>query len=50
MDAWTGPICYEQCAEERTASFPVNEEGLVQMRSWLEDNLAQLDQAARQKG
>ena len=50
VEAWTGPICYEQCAPERTASFPVSEEGLAQMRAWLEDNLAQLDQAARQKG
>lgn len=50
VEAWTGPICYEQCTPERTASFPVTEEGLVQLRAWLEDNLAQIDQAARQGG
>ena len=46
-EAWTGPICYEQCTPERTAAFPVTEEGLAQLRTWLEDNLAQIDQAAR---
>ncbi len=49
-EAWTGPICYEQCTPERTAAFPVTEEGLAQLRTWLEDNLAQIDQAARQGG
>ena len=49
-EAWTGPVCYEQCAPERTASFPVTEEGLEQMRAWLEQALAQIDQAARQGG
>ena len=24
-EAWTGPICYEQCTPERTAAFPVTE-------------------------
>ena len=50
VEAWTGPICYEQAQAERTASFPVTEEGLEQLRAWLEDNLAQIDQAARQGG
>ena len=32
-EAWTGPICYEQCTPERTAAFPVTEEGLAQLRT-----------------
>ena len=47
-EAWTGPICYELSEAERTCTFPVSEEGLVELRAWLEANLAELDRAARE--
>lgn len=46
VEAWTGPLCYELSAAERTACFPVTEEGLEAMRLWLEENLTALDEAA----
>lgn len=47
VQAWTGPGCYEISHAERTAYFPITEEGLAAMRAWLEENLAQIDAAAR---
>ena len=47
VEAWTGPVCYELSRAERTACFPVSEEGLAAMRAWLEENLAAIDAAAR---
>lgn len=45
VEAWTGPNCRELSRVERTAAFPVTEDGLAQMRSWLETNLPDLGQA-----
>lgn len=49
-EAWTGPVCYEESEAERTAFFPVTEEGLAALRAWLEENLSALDAAARSAG
>lgn len=46
-EAWTGPACYELSTPERTAVFPISEEGLAELRGWLEETLAELDRAAR---
>lgn len=45
-EAWTGPTCYELSTAEKTAVFPVTEEGLAELKSWLEDTLTALDGAA----
>ena len=47
VEAWTGPLCYELSEAERTAVFPVSQEGIDGMRAWLEENLAELDAAAK---
>lgn len=47
VEAWTGPLCYELSTAERTAVFPASETGLEDMRLWLEQNLSELDAAAR---
>lgn len=46
-EVWTGPTCYELSTAERTETFPVTEEGLEEMRAWLEGQLAELDRAAK---
>ena len=48
VEAWTGPLCYELSTPERTSTFPVTEEGLVEMRAWLEEQLTELDRNAKQ--
>lgn len=45
-EAWTGPTCYELSQPERTAVFPVTEEGLSALRAWLEKTLGELDRSA----
>ena len=34
-EAWAGPLCYECSQVDRTASFPICEEGIEQLRAWL---------------
>lgn len=48
-EVWTGPACYELSQAEQTAAFPVTEEGLVTLRAWLEETLAEVDRAAGTK-
>ena len=36
---WHGPFCYEKSTVEAERSFPMTEEGLEQMRSWLLENI-----------
>ena len=46
-EVWTGPTCYELSQAERTGSFPVSEQGLAEMALWLEEQLTELDGAAK---
>jgi len=46
VEAWTGPLCYELSQPQRTAVFPVSEEGLAEMNTWLMEVLEELRQAA----
>ena len=36
---WHGPFCYEKSEIEGTAEFPMSEDGLQAMRSWLESHI-----------
>lgn len=42
VEAWTGPLCYELSQAERSAAFPVSDEGLADLRVWLETVLPEL--------
>lgn len=35
VEVWPGPLCYECSQVADTAQFPVSEEGIDQLRSWL---------------
>ena len=34
-EVWPGPLCYECSTVTHTASFPISEEGIEQLRAWL---------------
>ena len=36
---WHGPFCYEKSEMEGERSFPMSEEGRMQMKTWLEENI-----------
>ena len=36
---WHGPFCYEKSEMEGEHSFPMSEEGRMQMKTWLEENI-----------
>ena len=36
---WHGPFCYEKSQMEGEATFPMTEEGRLQMKSWLEERI-----------
>lgn len=36
---WHGPLCYEKSTMEGEQTFPMSEEGRLQMKSWLESNI-----------
>ena len=36
---WHGPFCYEKSTVEESRSFPMSEEGRLQMKQWLEENI-----------
>ena len=36
---WHGPLCYEKSTIEATETFPMSEEGLSNMKQWLEANI-----------
>ena len=35
VELWRGPLCYECSQVERTAEYPISEEGIAQLRDWL---------------
>jgi hypothetical protein len=36
---WHGLYCYEKSEMEGSATFPMTEEGLLEMKRWLESNI-----------
>ena len=36
---WHGPFCYEKSTMEAERTFPMTEEGRLEMKQWLEDNI-----------
>ena len=36
---WHGPFCYEKSTMEGDRTFPMTEEGRLEMKQWLEDNI-----------
>ena len=36
---WHGPFCYEKSEMEGERTFPMSEEGRLEMKSWLEENI-----------
>ena len=36
---WHGPFCYEKSEMEGEQTFPMSEEGRLEMKAWLESNI-----------
>ncbi len=36
---WHGPFCYEKSTMEGSRTFPMTEEGRMEMKTWLEENV-----------
>ena len=36
---WHGPFCYEKSEMESERTFPMTEEGRLEMKRWLEENI-----------
>lgn len=36
---WHGPFCYEKSEMEGERTFPMSEEGRMEMKQWLESNI-----------
>lgn len=36
---WHGPFCYEKSEMEGERTFPMTEEGMAEMKAWLENNI-----------
>ena len=36
---WHGPFCYEKSEMEGERTFPMTEEGMAEMKAWLEENI-----------
>ena len=36
---WHGPFCYEKSQMEGQKTFPMSEEGMKEMKAWLESNI-----------
>ena len=36
---WHGPFCYEKSTMEEERTFPLSEEGRLEMKQWLESNI-----------
>ena len=41
-EVWPGPLCYECSTVAHTASFPISEDGIEQLRAWLFDRSEEL--------
>ena len=45
-EVWRGPMARDFVEPELTASFPISNEGIEEMRVWLLESAAQLNQTA----
>lgn len=36
---WHGPLCYEKSQMEGQATFPMSEQGRLDLKAWLESNI-----------
>ena len=36
---WHGPLCYEKSTIEDAKTFPMSEDGRLEMKNWLESNI-----------
>ena len=43
VEMWPGPMSREFVEPQLTASFPISEEGIEEMRQWILDNAAQIN-------
>lgn len=43
VEMWRGPMCREFAQVQLTARFPVSEEGIEQMRSWIVEQAGQIN-------
>lgn len=39
VEIWHGPFCYEKSEIEEKRDFSMSEQGLAEMRQWLESNI-----------
>ena len=39
VEYWHGPFCYEKSTMEGEKTFPMTEEGRLEMKAWLESNI-----------
>ena len=39
VEYWHGPFCYEKSTMEGSETFPLTEEGRVNMKAWLEQHI-----------
>ena len=39
VEFWHGPFCYEKSEMEGEKTFPLTEEGRLEMKAWLENNI-----------
>ena len=39
VQCWHGPWCYEKSTMEDSATFPMSEEGRLDLKKWLEDRV-----------
>ena len=39
VECWHGPWCYEKSTMEDSATFPMSEEGRLDLKKWLEDRV-----------
>ena len=37
---WHGELCYEMSTVEKEETFPMTEEGRLQLKAWLEENIS----------
>ena len=42
VQVWSGPLCYECSQVSHTAQYPISEEGIEQLRTWLMDRSEEL--------
>ena len=39
VELWHGPLCYEKSEIEQSRTFPMSQEGIADIKAWLESNI-----------